>query len=87
MYSGISYSPHEYTVSELQALMHGLRDYEAAKERVANYIKTAYASRAAFPTPRPTPSVTDEGRAFDESATGCGNAESACGRKYPAHSH
>lgn len=66
MYSGITYSPHEYTVSELQALMHGLRDYEAAKERVANYIKTAYASRRGISDTTATPSVTDEGRAFDE---------------------
>ncbi len=66
MYSGITYSPHEYTMSELQALMHGLRDYEAAKERVANYIKTAYASRRGISDTTATPSVTDEGRAFDE---------------------
>lgn len=66
MYSGITYSPHEYTVSELQALMHGLRDYEAAKERVANYIKTAYASRRGISDTTATPSATDEGRAFDE---------------------
>ena len=66
MYSGIAYSPHEYTVSELHALMHGLRDYEAAKERVANYIKTAYASRRGISDTTATPSVTDEGRAFDE---------------------
>ena len=66
MYSGINYSPHEYTVSELQALMHGLRDYEAARERVANYIKTAYASRRGISDTTATPSVTDEGRAFDE---------------------
>lgn len=66
MYSGVTYSPHEYTVSELQALMHGLRDYEAAKERVANYIKTAYASRRGISDTTATPSVTDEGRAFDE---------------------
>ena len=66
MYSGITYSPHEYTVSELHALMHGLWDYEAAKERVANYIKTAYASRRGISDTTATPSVTDEGRAFDE---------------------
>lgn len=66
MYSGITYSPHEYTMSELYALMHGLRDYEAAKERVANYIKTAYASRRGISDTTATPSVTDEGRAFDE---------------------
>lgn len=66
MYSGITYSPHEYTVSELQALMHGLRDYEASKERVANYIKTAYGSRRGISAATATPSVTDEGRAFDE---------------------
>ena len=41
MYSGITYSPHQYTVSELYAWTHGLQDYEAAKERVANNIKTA----------------------------------------------
>ena len=72
MYSGISYSPHEYTVSELQALMHGLRDYEAAKERVANYIKTAYASRRGISDTTATPSVTDEDAPLMKSATGCG---------------
>lgn len=66
MYSGITYSPHEYTMSELQALTHGLRDYEATRERVANYIKTAYASRREISDTTATPSVTDEGRAFEE---------------------
>ena len=66
MYSGITYSPHEYTVSELYALTHGLHDYEASKERVANYIKTAYASRRGISAATATPSVTDEGRAFEE---------------------
>lgn len=66
MYSGITYSPHEYTVSELYALTHGLHDYEASKERVANYIKTAYASRRGISAAMATPSVTDEGRAFEE---------------------
>ena len=66
MYSGITYSPHQYTVSELYAWTHGLQDYEAAKERVANYIKTAYSSRRGITDITATPSVTDEGRAFDE---------------------
>ena len=42
MYSGISYQPHEYTVSELYGMTRGLQDYKAVKERVANYIKTRY---------------------------------------------
>lgn len=66
MYSGITYSPHEYTLSELYALTRGLYDYEASKERVANYIKTAYASRRGISDTTATPSVTDEGRAFEE---------------------
>ena len=68
MYSGITYSPHQYTVSELYAWTHGLQDYEAAKERVANYIKTAYSSRRGITDITATPSVTDEGRALKEEA-------------------
>lgn len=66
MYSGIAYSPHEYTESELHAQMRGLQDYEAVRERVANYIKTAYSIRREIPRAASTPAVTDEGRAFDE---------------------
>ena len=66
MYSGISYSPKEYSESELWGMNHGLQDYEAVRERVANYIKTAYASRRGISDTTADPSVTDEGRAFGE---------------------
>lgn len=66
MYSGISYIPKEYTFSELMVMTRGLRDYEAVKERVSNYIKTAYASRRGISDTTATPAVTDEGRAIEE---------------------
>jgi conjugal transfer/type IV secretion protein DotA/TraY len=37
MYSGISYNAPEYTKSELVGMTHGLQDFEAIQERVANY--------------------------------------------------
>ena len=66
MYSGISYRPHDYTASELHAQMRGLQDYDAVRERVANYIRTAYSIRREIPQNAASPAVTDEGRAFDE---------------------
>ena len=66
MYSGISYNPREYTQSEMLAMTYGLHDYEAMQERVANYIKTAYAARRGVSDTTANPSVTDEGRAFGE---------------------
>jgi conjugal transfer/type IV secretion protein DotA/TraY len=66
MYSGISYSPMEYTASEMLAMTYGLQDFEAVRERVANYIKTAYANRRGISDTSADPSVTDESRAFDE---------------------
>ena len=69
MYSGISYSPRQYTSSELFALTYGLRDYEAVRERIANYIKTAYATRRGISDTTAMPSVTGEERAFDELAS------------------
>lgn len=66
MYSGISYAPREYTQSEMLAMTYGLHDYEAMQERVANYIKTAYAARRGVSDTTANPSVTDEGRAFGE---------------------
>jgi conjugal transfer/type IV secretion protein DotA/TraY len=64
MYSGISYSPSEYTSSEMLAMTYGLQDYEAMKERVANYIKTAYTHRRGISDTTADPSVTDEEGAF-----------------------
>ena len=66
MYSKISYSPKEYTLSETWGMTYGLHDYEAVRERVANYIKTAYATRRGISDTTADPSVTDEGGAFDE---------------------
>ena len=66
MYSGISYAPKEYTRSEMLAMTYGLHDYDAMQERVANYIKTAYATRRGISDTTANPSVTDEGRAFSE---------------------
>jgi len=66
MYSGISYAPKEYTDSELFGMTYGLQDYEAVQERVANYIKTAYAVRRGIADTTAHPAVTDEGRALDE---------------------
>ncbi|CAK7025556.1 MAG: hypothetical protein DELT_02567 [Desulfovibrio sp.] len=65
MYSGISYSPTEYTPSEMLGMMRGLQDYEAVQERVANYIKTAYAHRRGISDTTADPAVTDESRALD----------------------
>jgi conjugal transfer/type IV secretion protein DotA/TraY len=64
MYSGISYSPREYSASELFSMTYGLRDYEAVQERVANYIKTAYTSRRGISDSTADPAVTDETRAL-----------------------
>ena len=66
MYSGISYAPREYTRSEMLAMTYGLHDYEAMQERVANYIKTAYAARRGITDTTANPAVTDEGRALGE---------------------
>ena len=66
MYSGISYAPKEYTNSELLGMTWGLQDYEAVRERVANYIKTAYSTRRGIEGTAAQPSVTDEGRALGE---------------------
>ena len=66
MYSGISYAPREYTASELYAMNFGLQDYEAVKERVANYIKTAYATRRGISDTTAHPAVTDETRALGD---------------------
>ena len=66
MYSGISYAPKEYTNSELLGMTWGLQDYEAMRERVANYIKTAYSTRRGIEGTTAQPSVTDEGRALGE---------------------
>ena len=68
MYSGISYSPAEYTSSEMLAMTYGLQDFEAMKERVANYIKTAYTHRRGISDTTADPMVTNEGSAFDEIA-------------------
>ena len=66
MYSGISYIPKEYTASELLGMNYGLQDYEAVRERVANYIKTAYTTRRGISDSTADPSVTDESGAFGE---------------------
>ena len=60
MYSGISYSPPEQTLSEWLGITHGLQDAEAVRLRVDNYIKTAYASRRGISDTTADPSVTDE---------------------------
>ena len=60
MYSGISYSPPEKTLSEWLGITHGLQDAEAVRLRVDNYIKTAYASRRGISDTTADPSVTDE---------------------------
>jgi conjugal transfer/type IV secretion protein DotA/TraY len=65
MYSGISYSPMEYSSSEMLAMTYGLHDYEAVRERLANYIKTAYTARRGISDITADPSVTDEESAFD----------------------
>jgi len=69
MYSGISYSPTEYSASELYGMTYGLHDYEAVQERVANYIKTAYATRRGISDTTADPAVTDETRTL----SGIGN--------------
>lgn len=66
MYSGISYSPKEYTLSEMLGMTYGMQDYEAVKERVANYIKTAYTTRRGISDTTADPAVTDENRGFEE---------------------
>ena len=66
MSSGLSYAPREYTRSEMLAMTYGLHDYEAMQERVANYIKTAYAARRGITDTTANPAVTDEGRALGE---------------------
>ena len=66
MYSGISYIPKQYTTSELLGMTYGLQDYEAVRERVANYIKTAYTTRRGISDTTANPSVTDESGAFGE---------------------
>ena len=66
MYSGISYSPKEYTMSEMLGMTYGLQDYEAVKERVANYIKTAYATRRGISDTTANPAVTNETGGFEE---------------------
>lgn len=60
MYSGISYHAPEYTSSELRAMTQGLQDFEAVQERVANYIRTAYATRRGITDTTADPSVTGE---------------------------
>lgn len=66
MYSGISYSPKEYTMSEMWGMTYGLQDYEAVKERVGNYIKTAYATRRGISDTTADPAVTNETGGFEE---------------------
>lgn len=66
MYSGISYSPAEYTSSEMLAMTYGLHDYEATKERVANYIKTAYTTRRGISDTTMAPAVTNENSSLDQ---------------------
>ena len=65
MYSGIYYNPREYTLSETWGMTYGLHDYEAVQERVANYIKTAYATRRGISDTTADPAVTDEEGAFE----------------------
>jgi conjugal transfer/type IV secretion protein DotA/TraY len=64
MYSGISYTPVEYSASELYGMTFGMPDYEAVQERVANYIKTAYTARRGISDTTADPAVTDETRAL-----------------------
>jgi conjugal transfer/type IV secretion protein DotA/TraY len=65
MYSGITYSPMDYSASEMLAMTYGLHDFEAVKERLANYIKTAYTARRGISDTTADPTVTDETGAFD----------------------
>lgn len=62
MYSGISYSGPEWTHSEWQGMTHGLHDANAVRERMENYIRTAYANRRGISNTTSSPSVTDEQR-------------------------
>ena len=48
------------------AMNFGLQDYEAVKERVANYIKTAYSTRRGISDTTAYPAVTDENRTLSE---------------------
>lgn len=66
MYGGISYSPSQYTSSELFAMTYGLQDYDAVKERIANYIKTAYATRRGISSMTASPAVTNENGVLTE---------------------
>ncbi len=66
MYSNISYAPYEFTTSEMLAMTFGLHDYDAIKERVANYIKTAYSMRRGISDTGASPAVTGETGGFSE---------------------
>jgi conjugal transfer/type IV secretion protein DotA/TraY len=66
MYAGITYTPMDYSASEMLAATYGLHDFEAVGERLSNYIKTAYTARRGISDTTADPSVTDEGNAFDE---------------------
>lgn len=66
MYSGISYNAPEYTKSELVGMTHGLQDFEAIQERVANYIKTGYGARRGITDENSAPAATDESRALGD---------------------
>lgn len=66
MYSGITYNAPEYTKSELVGMTHGLQDFEAIQERVANYIKTGYGARRGITDETSDPAATDESRALGD---------------------
>ncbi len=66
MYSGITYNAPEYTKSELVGMTHGLQDFEAIQERVANYIKTGYGARRGITDENSDPAATDESRALGD---------------------
>lgn len=66
MYSGITYNAPEYTKSELVGMTHGLQDFEAIQERVANYIKTGYGARRGITDENSSPAATDESRALGD---------------------
>ena len=66
MYSGISYNAPEYTKSELVGMTHGLQDFEAIQERVANYIKTGYGARRGITDENSSPAATDESLALGD---------------------
>lgn len=63
MYSGISYSGREITLSEVFANMYGYADYAAMRERLANFIKTGYADKRGISATTRNPTVVDEDRA------------------------